>query len=178
MLRRKLVYGGVCAAFAVVALVGNWGVSADKAEKEDPAIVRTRNQVKLLDDIYKTTVVLITTHYVNKTDDLPAGTAAINLLDAINKKGWHEARLIDLTGEPYVEKNVAKDAFEKEAAKALKEGKDFYEKVETVDGKKVYRAATAVPVVLQKCIMCHPHYENAKKGAAVGALTYKLPLIQ
>jgi hypothetical protein len=32
--------------------------------------------------------------------------------------------------------------------------------------------------VLKKCIMCHPHYEDAKKGAAVGALTYKLPLIQ
>lgn len=175
MTRRKLAFGSVSVALVAALFVGNWGVSEDK---EDPAVVRTRNQVKMLDDVYKTTVVLITTHYVNKTEDLPAGTAAVNLFDAISKKGWHEARLIDLTGEPYAEKNVAKDDFEKAAAAALKGGKDYYEKVETVNGKKIYRAATAIPVVLKKCTMCHPHYEDAKPGQAIGAITYKLPLIQ
>ena len=72
-----------------------------KAKKKDAALERTRKTVRMLDDIYKTTVVLITEHYVNDEDDLPAGTAAIALFDAIKKKGWHEVRLLDAKpGEP------------------------------------------------------------------------------
>ncbi|MDA9857159.1 hypothetical protein N9D23_03505 [Rubripirellula sp.] len=55
----------------------------------DAATERTRDTVRMLDDVYKAAVVLITTHYVNDEDDLPAGTAAIALFDAVNKKGWH-----------------------------------------------------------------------------------------
>lgn len=72
--------------------------------------------------------------------------------------------------------NVAKDAFEKEAIKQLKSGKDYYEEITEKDGKPVLRAATAVPVVMKKCTMCHPHYEDAKKGAAIGAVSYTLPI--
>ena len=43
-------------------------------EKKDPAVLRTRKTVRMLDDIYKTAVVLLTAHYVNDQDDLPAGT--------------------------------------------------------------------------------------------------------
>ena len=50
-------------------------------KKKDRALERTRDTVKMLDDVYKTAVVLITTHYVNDDDDLPAGTAAIELGD-------------------------------------------------------------------------------------------------
>ena len=58
----------------------------DEAPKKDLALERTRKQVRMLDDIYKTAVVLITTHYVNDEDDLPAGSAAIALFDAVKKK--------------------------------------------------------------------------------------------
>ena len=47
--------------------------------------------------------------------DLPAGTAAIALFDAMKKKGWHEVRLLDATGQPIEEKNAPQDAFEIEA---------------------------------------------------------------
>ena len=55
----------------------------------------------MLDDIYKTAVVLITTHYVKDENDLPAGTAAKALFAAIEKKGWHQVKLLDVSGEPY-----------------------------------------------------------------------------
>ena len=45
-----------------------------------------------------------------------------------------------------------------------------------IDGKPQLRAMTAIPVVMEKCVMCHAHYKSVKKGAAIGALTYTLPI--
>jgi hypothetical protein len=58
----------------------------------------------------------------------------------------------------------------------LKSGKDYYEQVVQKDGKAYLRALTPIPVVMDKCILCHENYKNAKKGAAVGALTYTVPI--
>lgn len=148
--------------------------AAGKKPPKDPALERTRKTVKMLDDIYKTAVVLITEHYVNDDDDLPAGSAAIALFDAIKKKGWHEVQLLDATGDPYEDKNSPDDAFEREAVKQLKSGKAWHEQVEEKDGKRILRAATPIPVVSKKCIMCHPHYADAKKGEPIGLLSYTI----
>jgi hypothetical protein len=146
-----------------------------KEKKKGKALERARNTVRMLDDIYKTTVVLITDKYVNDEDDFPAGSAAIALFDAINKKNWHQVRLVDATGEPTDDKNVATDDFEKEAVKQLLAGKDYYEQVEKRDDARYLRAATPVPVVMDKCIMCHDHYKDAKeKGLPIGVLLYTL----
>ena len=148
-------------------------------EKQEPsaaATERTRKTVRMLDDVYKTVVVLITDKYVNDEKDFPAGSAAIALFSQIEKKGWHEVRLLDVTGEPYDPKNVAKDEFEKQGVRQLQAGKDYFEEVIEKNGKPYLRAMTAVPVVMQKCVMCHPHYADAKKGAAIGAISYTLPI--
>ena len=63
--------------------------AADKAAKADPALEHARKEVKMLDDVYKTAVVLITENYVTEDSDLPAGSAAKALFAAIEKKGWH-----------------------------------------------------------------------------------------
>ncbi len=150
--------------------------AVEKKQKADPAVERTRKTVRMLDDLYKTMVVLVTEHYVNDPDDLGAGPAALALFDAMKKKGWHEVRLLDATGEPYNETNVANDAFEKEAVKKMKAGDPWYDQVEEKDGKRFLRAATAIPVVMQKCTMCHAHYEDAAEGEAIGLLSYTLPI--
>ena len=148
-------------------------------EKGSPStadVERTRKTVRMLDDVYKTAVVLITDKYVNDENDFPAGSAAIALFDAIEKKGWHEVRLLDVTGKPYDAKNVAKDEFEKQGVRQLQAGKDYFEEVIEKDGKPYLRAMTPVPVVMQKCVMCHSHYADAKKGAAIGAISYTIPI--
>lgn len=150
--------------------------AAGPAAPSETEVARARKTVQMLDDVYKTAVVLITDKYVHSEEDFPAGGAAIALFDQISKKGWHQVELLDVTGEPYDEANVANDEFEKAAVEALRGGKAFYEATEVKEGKPVYRAMTAIPVVLQKCVMCHPHYKNAKEGAAVGALSYSLPI--
>lgn len=149
--------------------------SAD-SPREDAALKRTRKTVRMLDDVYKSAMVLITTHYVNDKDDLGAGPAAIALFAAVKEKGWHEVRLLDVSGEPYNPENVAKDAFDKTAVKLLKEGKPYYDEEIQRDGKRVLRAATPIPVVLKKCIMCHDNYNDVKPGAAIGALSYTIPI--
>ncbi|MCH8043091.1 MAG: DUF3365 domain-containing protein [Planctomycetes bacterium] len=147
-----------------------------KAKKKDAALERTRKTVRMLDDIYKTVVVLITEHYVNDEDDLPAGTAAIALFDAIKKKGWHEVRLLDATGDPIEDKNSPKDDFEKTAVKKLKAGAPYYDTVIKKNGQRYLRAATPIPVVLKKCIMCHEHYKDAKPGEPIGVLSYTIKI--
>lgn len=157
-----------------------WGTrgAAEGPRKSDadPAVERARQQVRMLDDIYKTSVVAITDKYVHKETDLPAATVAMSLFEAMKKKGWHESRLIDATGQPYDDKNVAKDDFEKAAIKALLGGKDYYEELVTVDGKPRLRAATPVPVVMKKCTMCHENFATVKPGVPIGVLTYDVPI--
>lgn len=150
----------------------------DKEKKpvDAAALERTRKQVRMLDDIYKSTVVLITDKYVNSEKDYPAGRAAIRLFADISKKGHHEVRLIDVSGQPYNPANVAKDDFDTEGVKQLKAGKTFYDQVIEKDGKPYLRAITPIPVVMDKCILCHPNYKTAKKGEAIGALTYSVPI--
>lgn len=141
-------------------------------------IERTRKVVRMLDDIYKNTIVLITDKYVHDEEDYPAGSAAVRLFEAISKSksGNHQVRLIDATGDPYEAENVAKDAFEKEGIKRLKDGAAFYEEVVQKDGKYQLRAMTPVPVVMKKCIMCHAHYADAKEGEPIGAISYIVPI--
>ena len=149
--------------------------SAD-ATDADPAVARARKTVQMLDDIYKNAVVLITDKYVHDEDDFPAGSAAVALFEAISKKGWHQVRLIDATGQPYEEKNVARDDFEKAGIARLKAGDAVYEQVVEVDGQRQFRALTPLPVVMKKCVMCHAHYADAKENEPIGAISYSVPV--
>jgi hypothetical protein len=143
----------------------------------DAPVERTRKQVRMLDDLYKTAVVLITETYVKSETDTSAATAAIALFEAMGKKNWHQARLLDATGMPYADKNVAKDDFEKHAIQVLKQGKlDYVERIETQGTDRYLRAATPVPVVLKKCTMCHPNYADVKPGQPIGAIAYRVKI--
>ena len=171
-----LVSGVVLAGLSAGFLLADEASSEKTGKPSKAAIERTRKTVRMLDDVYKTAVVLITDKYVHDENDFPAGSAAIALFGEVEKKGWHGVRLIDVSGQPYDPENVAKDDFEKDAVRQLRDGKDYVEKVVEKDGKPALRAMTPIPVVMQKCVMCHPHYADAKKRAAVGAISYTLTI--
>jgi hypothetical protein len=130
----------------------------------------------MLDDLYKTAVVLITEHYVNGKETLGAGPAAIALFDTMKKKGWHEVRLLDATDNPYEARNSPRDDFERAAVEQLRRGEKYHEQVIKRGQDRYLRAATPVPVVLKKCVMCHEHYKDAKPGEAIGALSYTIKI--
>jgi hypothetical protein len=164
---------GLAALFLPAIRVGRAG----EPKTPDPtAVGRARKTVEMLDEVYKTTIVLITDKYVNSRRDYPAGRAAKKLFGAISRKGSHEVRLIDATGEPYDAQNVAQDDVDKEGLKVLKAGKASYDQVVQRDGKSYLRALTPLPVVMDKCVMCHDNYKYAKKGEPIGALSYTVPI--
>jgi hypothetical protein len=174
-MRRRIVLF-VC---GLVALATAWPVVAPAVpaaeEKADAAATeRARKTVRMLDDIYKSAIVLITDKYVKTERDYPAGRAAVRWFADISKKGSHEVRIIDATGEPSAASNVARDDFDKEGIRQLKAGKSYYEQVIRKDGKTYLRAITPVPVVMAKCTMCHENYKTVKQGEPVGALTYSI----
>ena len=158
------------------------GKTSDEPTAQEPgqpsksAVKRTRQTVKMLDDIYKQAIVLITDKYVNDDDDFPAGSAAVELFKRVGKTGFHNVRLLDVTGEPYEPQNVAKTEFEKRGVKKLISGRHYYQEVIIKEGQPYLQAMTPVPVVMEKCVMCHPHYEDVKDGQPIGAISYELPI--
>ena len=132
------------------------------------AVERTRDQVKMLDDLYKNAVVSITAIY----DGPPAIKVAKQVFGAMEKKGWHKARLVDVTGAPLNEANEPKTEFEKRAAEAIKAGKPYYDEVAGEGAERRLLAATIVPAVMKKCATCH----GAKEGDLLGFISYDVPV--
>jgi hypothetical protein len=158
----------------VLALVCGFGlVKAADVKKPDPAAVeRARETVKMLDDLYKNAVVSITNVYVAEQNNTPAAAVAKDVFEAMHKKGWHTARLVDATGKPKRKANVAQTDFEKKAVSEMQAGKSYYEEIGEKDGKPVFRAATIVPAVVQQCVVCH----GVKQGGLLGAIVYEVPI--
>ena len=62
------------------------------------------------------------------------------------------------------------------AVKSLKAGEANVEAIEVREGTRHLRVATPIPVVFEKCIMCHDNYADVPKGQAIGALSYTVPI--
>ena len=86
-------------------------LAEDKKGPDPAALERTRESVKMLDDLYKTAVVAITNKYVEQQSDTPAAAVAKEVFAAMHKKGWHKARLVDATGKPKTKENLPKTEF-------------------------------------------------------------------
>jgi hypothetical protein len=143
------------------------------ATAADPAVDRAREQVRMLDDLYKNAVVSITKTYVSKQDDRPAIMIAKDVFAAMQKRGWHSARLVDATGEPINDANAPRSEFEKEAYRQIRSGQPYYDRVVGAGKDRRLLAATVVPVVMPKCAECH---ENRKVGEILGFLRYEVPI--
>jgi hypothetical protein len=171
-IRRRLL-GVVFGGLVVAAGVG-LGRGGDAASPDPDAVQRTREKVRMLDDVYKGAVVNITATYVRAQEMTPAAHVAKKLFKHMEAKGWHSARLIDATGEPANQANVARTDFEKRAVEELKAGKPYVDEVSRRDGKPVLRAATVVPAVMKQCLACHPTVK--KEGEVMGAIVYEIPI--
>ncbi|MCA9194384.1 MAG: DUF3365 domain-containing protein [Planctomycetales bacterium] len=145
-----------------------------EAGKERLDVARAKKQAKMLDTLYKTAIVLITENYVDGKESMAAGDAFQALFKAMKDNEFHEVRLLDATGDAYDPDNDPKTDFEKEAVKAILAGKPIYERVVKEGDKEFLLSATPIPVVMEKCTMCHSSYENAK--GPIGALGLKIPL--
>jgi hypothetical protein len=60
-------------------------------------VERTRQEVKMLEDLFKNAIVLTEGRYVKTPSDLPAATAAKALWAALKKGWWCDVRIVGLT---------------------------------------------------------------------------------
>ena len=139
----------------------------------EKAVKRARQTVKILDEMYKTFIVLITEEYVKDETMFSALTVSKKVFEKMNTKEWYKAKLLDATGDPHNPENSPRTKFERDAIKAFIDGNSFYEKVEKVDGKYYFQAATSVSIVTDGCTICHP---ANKHGDLLGGISYTFPL--
>ena len=176
-MRSVKIFSVILSLGTLVTLAGVY-CSQDRAGAADngpnaKAVERTRAQVQMLDDLYKNFVVSITATYVGAEENVPAAKVAMKVFQAMHKKGWHKARLVDASGQPVRKANLPKTPFEKSAVAQLKKGKTYYEEIGRENGQDILRAATIVPVVMKQCITCH---QGKKVGDLLGAIVYEVPI--
>lgn len=139
----------------------------------EKAVDRARHTVKMIDDLYKTFIVLITEEYVKDAKMFSAATLSKMVFEIMSKKGWHVARLLSASDVPMNPDNIPKDDFERDAIKAIISGKTYYEEVIMIDNEIYLMAATSVPAVVPGCMICH---QDNRIGDLIGAISYKIPL--
>jgi hypothetical protein len=168
---RKFLCAGCVAGTLAAALAALLLSSARLGAEEpvaDPALTQAREQVKMLDELYKNAVVSIT----NKYNGPPAIKVAKDLFAAMEKSGWHKAKLVDATGSPQNEANLPQTPFEKRAVKVIQGGQPYYEEVIGQGTDRTLHAATVVPAVLKKCASCH----GVEQGDLLGYIRYEIPV--
>jgi Protein of unknown function (DUF3365) len=176
-LNRKNIVGLSLGLAATLTIGGVALFAAENASgKPDAAVERTRQEVKMLDDLFKNMIVLVDGHYVKKPDDFAAATAAKALFAAMKKNQWFDVRLLGLTDVIGDQDDVPRDAFEQTAAKKLLAGDASYEELVETGGKRYLRVATGVPVVSENCVMCHANFKGNKGN--IGSLSYTVPVIE
>ncbi len=175
--RKKTIVGLSFGLAAMLAIPGQGSFGARHAAySSDPPLERTRQEVKMLDDLFKNLIVLIDETYVKKLGDVAATTAGKALFAKMKKSGWYDVRALGLTDVMRNQDDLPRDAFEETAAKKLVAGDAWYEEVSEKNGKRYLRVATGIPVVSENCVMCHANFKGNKGN--VGALSYTVPMIQ
>jgi hypothetical protein len=176
MMRRSTLACVACAVAAAAAtvLIGLQAPRAARAADSpapaaDAALERTRDQVKMLDALYKNAVVSVTKVYPKGA---PAIRVAKDVFGAMAKGGFHDAKLVDSTGNPLGDDNEPKTEFEKRANQAIRDGKPYYEEVVGQGADRRLLAATIVPAVLPRCAACH----GVAEGDLLGFIRYDLPV--
>jgi len=156
---------------AALQLASGYDPQTDK-EKER-TVSSARRETKMLDTLYKTAIVSVTQTYVQDDSSVAAITTFAPVLKAMKENKWHEVRLVDGLNDPINPENSPKDEFEKSAMREILAGKSLVESVAEVDGKRVLRTMTVLPMALDKCVLCHANYQGKK---IVGGVAYQVPL--
>lgn len=167
-------------ALAVVALPG-LSLAAGKAAPRRPAPqspvttpnarrytpAEARLAVRLLADFYRLNLREVHVTYV-RDGKAPAATVLRAVFGTMNTAGWPHTRWLAVNGKPVNPANAPADAFEIEAARAVRQGTEVFEREE----KGVYRAVARVEFT-GDCLKCH---WGDKPSDYAGGIAFAVPL--
>jgi len=162
-------------AGALVWRGGPAGAAPKAAAASNPSPVRlslaeARRTVRLMDDIYRIGVLTTHTMYVREPGVPAAITWGKQVLGQVNAEGWPQARIFAASDRPLNPENNPKDAFEREAIQAFKQGKTRVEQQEP----GVLRYASEIRIGDKSCLTCHV---RNKEGDLLGGVSYHAFLI-
>lgn len=170
---RRWIEMGTLIATSGVAVVLVVGMATGRAERveqsDDPGLERARQEIQMLDALYKNAVISITERYQRGQ---PAIMVAKDVFGAMRQAGHHDAKLIDATESPLGVDNDPQSDFERRAARAMRTGESYIEEVVTDGVDRRLLAATVVPAVHKRCAECH----GVQEGELLGFIRYEIPI--
>jgi hypothetical protein len=163
---------GALAVVLGIAWVGSAAPPGSPAGGEKPAVVKAREQAKLMHGIYASTLDVMH-HYYFRTDRavLPA-RALEDVFADMQSQAKVKARWIAVNAKAMSVDHKPASAFEKDAARAIAAGKSEYEQV--ADG--YYHRAGAIPLGAG-CVNCHTgFFAKDQKSPRFAGLVISVPL--
>lgn len=162
---------GVLAVTAALAAPPPTASPVRKAPRPAPAAPLTLEEaqttVRLLDDAYRT--ILEETHraYPTRPGRPVAATVVRDLQKYMGERGWPASRFLGVQGLLMNPAHAARDRFEKDAVRALRDGQI---RVETVENGRLRVASTLF--LRGECSSCH----WSDTGGSRAALTWNVPV--
>ena len=173
--KRLACLAPACLALMFIAVAV--AVAGPGEQATPPTVAEARQRARLLHGAIHDTLQVVHARYFREGEKLAIPAASLDLVfREMEGRDGVKLRWLVVDGKAMNVDNEPQDDFEKAAIKDLKAGKASEEKIVTKNGKSYLRVATAIPVVMEKCTMCHENYKNVPKGQAIGALGYEIEI--
>jgi methyl-accepting chemotaxis protein len=178
-----LVAGTACLVIAA-------GMAVVYQQEQHKLLYMLEGRAKVIQAQTEVTRAYIATHYVQKIKEAGASgltivkdhtndpkavpfpaTATREIGEILAQKGIFNARMV--SAEPINPANAPRDAFERDAMKAIMTGAESYARAEEVGGVMQFRRATPDKAVAAACIGCHT---GKSIGDTLGLISVSLPM--
>lgn len=165
--------GLVSALLAAVTLRGDDATQPkpDETALKSPAVNAAREQAKLVHSIYAVTLDVMHERYFRSDRSTVPARAMEDVFEEMQRQRNIQSRWIGVNARTMSIPHEPKDAFERAAAQAIRDGKDDYEAVEG----GFYRRAQAIPLSAG-CLTCHGTFGVESKTPRFAGLVMRLPL--
>lgn len=176
--KRVVLVTGVFGMLSAAALL--CGVAAHSEEPvatdaggdlKSPKVAAAREQAKLMHSIYAVTLDVIHERYFRNDRSTVPARALEDVFEEIGRQRNIQARWIGVNARTMSLPHEPKDAFERNAAQAIREGKGEFEAVEA----GFYRRAEGIPLSAG-CLSCHGTFGVEPKTPRFAGLVLRIPL--
>jgi hypothetical protein len=163
---RQPIPSAVVLLAALVAVAGGGLVHSEEPPAARPTLEQARRQAEVLHTTLHATLQAVHHRYYREDEGLPIPAAMLKEVFAdLEKEQSVKLRWLAVEGQAMNTDHQARDEFEKEAVKALKAGKDAFERAEN----GTYRRAAAITLG-SHCLKCHVPDRKSTQDRTAGLI--------